>query len=255
MSEEIWASSDEETETNATSQDRKRPLENSSPSEKEATAPPSPSSSSGDDKRSSPAKKKSRQDKKEKGRKEKKSFIDDEAEESGEDEEGSEKGEDFEEEEDQDQYEDDGMIVLDGEGSETESEDLNREKRRRGVEHTRLKRSKHLSVVEDEDLELLQDNLLQGIEQRERRDKHQNPATGTSRASAGSGEINPERVRDDDNLFEDDDEEEEELGGGEKVGSGGGGASQPLCGRLRQRRDEGLHRGGRRGRGGGRRGG
>ena len=210
MSEEIWASSDEETETNATSQDRKRPLENSSPSEKEATAPPSPSSSSGDDKRSSPAKKKSRQDKKEKGRKEKKSFIDDEAEESGED------------EEDQDQYEDDGMIVLDGEGSETESEDLNREKRRRGVEHTRLKRSKHLSVVEDEDLELLQDNLLQGIEQRERRDKHQNPATGTSRASAGSGEINPERVRDDDNLFEDDDEEEEELGGGEKVGSGGG---------------------------------
>ena len=110
------------------------------------------------------------------------------------------------------------MIVLDGEGSETESEDLNREKRRRGVEHTRLKRSKHLSVVEDEDLELLQD-----IEQRERRDKHQNPATGTSRASAGSGEINPERVRDDDNLFEDDDEEEEELGGGEKVGSGVGG--------------------------------
>lgn len=212
--EEVRESGDEDN--NATGQDRKRTLEGFPLSKDEVDREDGekPKQSSLDDSsdaaEASPAKKKSRVDegqseKKEKKKREKNRFVDDEAEESGDDE-GSEGGS---EEEDQDQYEDDGMIVLDGEEDEDSDDEAARRERRKegGVERKRLKRSKHLSVVEDEDLELLQDNLLQAAQSK--RSGSQHSAPGISAKVEGDGEIQPERVHG----FEDEDEDDLQRAG------------------------------------------
>ena len=198
MSDEDWSSSDEEK---SVPEDRKRPLDESlsSPSPPRSGGADGDNLSSGkvkldpdgeDDSNeenvNSPAKKKLKVSE---VKRREKNFIDDEAEESGDD-----MGSGSEEEEDEDQYEDDGVIVMDGEDD--EGHKLKRKKA--VVEHKRLQRSRHITVADDDDLELIRDNMQLGIQ-------HGNRVE----VDDTSAEIVPERVNDT-NLSDDEEDEDDE---------------------------------------------